>query len=46
MELKIQNLQKDYGTVKALKGVDLTLTEGIYGFLGPNGAGKSTEGIC
>ena len=42
MELKIQNLQKDYGTVKALKGVDLTLTEGIYGFLGPNGAGKST----
>lgn len=42
MELKIQNLKKDYGTVKALKGVDLTLTEGIYGFLGPNGAGKST----
>ena len=42
MELKIQNLQKNYGSVKALKGVDLTLTEGIYGFLGPNGAGKST----
>ena len=42
MELKIQNLQKEYGTVKALKGVDLTLSEGIYGFLGPNGAGKST----
>lgn len=42
MELKIQALQKDYGTVKALKGVDLTLSEGIYGFLGPNGAGKST----
>lgn len=42
MELRIQNLQKDYGTVKALKGVDLILTEGIYGFLGPNGAGKST----
>ena len=42
MELNIQNLQKDYGSVKALKGVDLTLTEGIYGFLGPNGAGKST----
>ncbi len=42
MELTISNLEKNYGTVKALKGVSLTLNEGIYGFLGPNGAGKST----
>lgn len=42
MELRIAGLEKDYGAVKALKGVDLELTEGIYGFLGPNGAGKST----
>ncbi len=42
MELTISNLEKNYGAVKALKGVDLKLNEGIYGFLGPNGAGKST----
>lgn len=42
MELKIQNLQKNYGSKRALKGVNMTLTEGIHGLLGPNGAGKST----
>ncbi len=42
MELTISNLEKNYDAVKALKGVSLTLNEGIYGFLGPNGAGKST----
>ena len=27
---------------KALSGVSITLTPGLYGLLGPNGAGKST----
>ena len=38
----INNLNKDYGKVKALKDFSATLTQGIYGLLGPNGAGKST----
>lgn len=42
MELRLEGLQKSYGKKRALNGVDLTLTEGIYGLLGPNGAGKST----
>ncbi len=42
MELKFENIQKNYGSKKALKGVSTTLTPGIYGLLGPNGAGKST----
>ena len=42
--LNIKNLQKTYKNgVKALKGVDLTVTEGdFFALLGPNGAGKST----
>lgn len=42
MRLEIVDLEKNYGTVRALNGVNLQLSEGIYGFLGPNGAGKST----
>lgn len=42
MELCLKDLTKQYGAVNALQGVNLRLTEGIYGFLGPNGAGKST----
>lgn len=42
MELQIENLKKNYGKKEALKGVSVTLSEGIYGLLGPNGAGKST----
>ncbi len=40
--LEIRNLQKSYGDVKALAGVDVQLGMGIYGILGPNGSGKST----
>ena len=36
-------LQKRYGPVIALEGLDLTVPSGtIFGFLGPNGAGKTT----
>ena len=41
--IEVENLQKQYGDVKALKGVDLTVPEGsFFGLLGPNGAGKTT----
>ncbi len=36
-------LVKDFGTTRALDGLDLTVRTGeVHGFLGPNGAGKST----
>ncbi len=42
MELKLENLTKDYGSNRALDNFNFTFTEGVYGLLGPNGAGKST----
>src|SRR5690349_21899876 len=41
--LAVRGLRKRYGSVHALKGVDLEVGEGeLVGLLGPNGAGKST----
>src|SRR4051795_4253662 len=41
--LTTRDLSKRYGSVEALKGVDLQVEEGeLVGLLGPNGAGKST----
>jgi ABC-2 type transport system ATP-binding protein len=38
-----EGLQKRYGKVKALDGLDLQIPEGkVCGRLGPNGAGKTT----
>ena len=42
MELQFHEVAKRYGAKEALRGIDLTLTPGVYGLLGPNGAGKST----
>lgn len=45
--LKIENLKKYYGKVKAVDNLSLELSEGeIFGFIGPNGAGKSTTIKC
>jgi ABC-2 type transport system ATP-binding protein len=39
----IQNLQKHYGNVEAVKDISFTIEPGeIFGLLGPNGAGKTT----
>lgn len=39
----IQNLQKRYGNVEAVKDISFTIEPGeIFGLLGPNGAGKTT----
>jgi ABC-2 type transport system ATP-binding protein len=39
----VENIHKSYGSVQALKGVDLVAQAGkVLGLLGPNGAGKTT----
>jgi ABC-2 type transport system ATP-binding protein len=41
--IEIHGLTKNFGSVRALDGLELTVREGeVHGFLGPNGAGKST----
>ena len=42
IRLKLERIRKSYGKKKVLKGIDMELTEGIYGFLGANGVGKTT----
>ncbi len=43
MELVIQGLNKTYANgVHALKDINLTIKQGMFGLLGPNGAGKSS----
>jgi ABC-2 type transport system ATP-binding protein len=39
----VEGLEKSYGSVRALQGVDFTARTGtVLGLLGPNGAGKTT----
>ncbi|GAA0300570.1 ABC transporter ATP-binding protein [Halarchaeum salinum] len=41
--IRVEGLEKEYGDVQALDGLDLTVPEGsFFGLLGPNGAGKTT----
>ena len=41
--IEIRGLRKSYGAVEAVRGIDLTVSDGeVFGLLGPNGAGKTT----
>jgi putative spermidine/putrescine transport system ATP-binding protein len=41
--LVLENLHRDFGTVKALNGIDITVGEGEFlSLLGPSGCGKTT----
>lgn len=43
MQLEIKGLSKTYSNgVHALKNINLTIPQGMFGLLGPNGAGKSS----
>jgi len=45
--IQVKDLEKFYGKVHALRGVDLEVKRGeVYGFLGPNGSGKTTAIRC
>jgi ABC-2 type transport system ATP-binding protein len=41
--IQVEGLRKDYGAVKAVRGIDFEVRAGeVFGLLGPNGAGKTT----
>jgi ABC-2 type transport system ATP-binding protein len=41
--IQVHGLQKRYGELEAVRGIDLTIEEGeVFALLGPNGAGKTT----
>lgn len=47
LSLKVKNLKKNFGSVKAVDGISFEVQKGeIFGFLGPNGAGKTTTIRC
>ena len=42
MTIEIRHLSKCYGKKQALKDINLTIEQGMFGLLGRNGAGKTT----
>lgn len=42
LELRLENLSKNYGRKRVVDGIDCVLHHGVYGLLGANGAGKTT----
>ena len=43
LAIRAEGLRKDFGSVHAVRGIDLEIRQGeIVAFLGPNGAGKTT----
>jgi ABC-2 type transport system ATP-binding protein len=43
LAIRAEDLRKDFGSVSAVRGIDLEVRQGeIVAFLGPNGAGKTT----
>jgi ABC-2 type transport system ATP-binding protein len=43
LAIEVRGLRKSYGTLEAVRGIDLSVKRGeIFAMLGPNGAGKTT----
>ena len=41
--IRVEDLKKSYGSVEAVRGIDLTIHSGeIFGLIGPDGAGKTS----